>query len=150
MRTQQCKGTNHHTLHGLWPEWGQSCGGAQFDINELNPIMVNFKKIINRIVVVAYIPSSLMGSCCILLILRILAIIINENDIYTVVDSTKHSFRVSFNGVMVSFYDVGKDELRNEGSHTITFDASSLSSGVYFYRLEYDGKALVNKMILLK
>lgn len=42
------------------------------------------------------------------------------------------------------------DELRNEGSHTITFDASSLSSGVYFYRLEYDGKALVNKMILLK
>ena len=42
------------------------------------------------------------------------------------------------------------DELRNEGSHTITFDASSLSSGIYFYRLEYDGKALVNKMILLK
>ncbi len=42
------------------------------------------------------------------------------------------------------------DELRSSGSHSVTFDASSLSSGVYFYRLEFDGKALTNKMILLK
>ena len=42
------------------------------------------------------------------------------------------------------------DEIRNEGTHSINFDASPLSSGVYFYRLEFDGKSLVNKMILLK
>ncbi len=42
------------------------------------------------------------------------------------------------------------DEFRNGGTHTVTFDASSISSGVYFYRLEFENKVLVNKMILLK
>ena len=42
------------------------------------------------------------------------------------------------------------NELRNAGNHTINFDASSLSSGVYIYQLEFDGKVLSNKMVLMK
>ncbi|RNC84583.1 MAG: carbohydrate-binding protein [Balneola sp.] len=42
------------------------------------------------------------------------------------------------------------DEVRNEGTHSVTFDASALSSGVYFYQLEFDGKVLSKRMILLK
>ncbi len=42
------------------------------------------------------------------------------------------------------------DEVRSAGQHTVPFDASHLSSGVYVYQLEYDGKILSNKMILMK
>ena len=34
--------------------------------------------------------------------------------------------------------------------HQATFDASRLASGVYFSRLEYDGKTQMKKMLLLK
>ena len=36
------------------------------------------------------------------------------------------------------------------GSHAIEFDASSLSSGVYFYRLKTDNNSISRKMVLLK
>jgi hypothetical protein len=36
------------------------------------------------------------------------------------------------------------------GSHTVDFDGGRLNSGVYYYTLEADGKALTKKMILLK
>ena len=39
---------------------------------------------------------------------------------------------------------------RTAGRHTVTFDASSLPSGMYLYRLEYGGQTLVRKMMLLK
>lgn len=42
------------------------------------------------------------------------------------------------------------DEVRNVGNHSITFDASGLSSGVYFYQLEFDGRVSSKRMILLK
>lgn len=42
------------------------------------------------------------------------------------------------------------DEIRNEGVHSVPFNAASLSSGVYFYRLEFDGNVLSNKMVLMK
>lgn len=42
------------------------------------------------------------------------------------------------------------DEVRNQGLHSVTFDASNLSSGVYFYQLEFGGNIISNKMILLK
>ncbi len=38
----------------------------------------------------------------------------------------------------------------NQGTHNITFDASGLSSGVYFYQLEFDGAVLSRKMLLMK
>jgi hypothetical protein len=41
-------------------------------------------------------------------------------------------------------------ENRIAGSHTVNFDASALTSGVYFYRLESNGFADTKKMMLLK
>ncbi|HAQ62750.1 TPA: hypothetical protein DCR49_12300 [Candidatus Delongbacteria bacterium] len=46
------------------------------------------------------------------------------------------------------------DELINKklekGSHSVQFNAERLNSGIYFYRLDTDGKSLVNKMLLIK
>jgi len=40
--------------------------------------------------------------------------------------------------------------VRNAGTHTITFDASNLASGVYLYRLTSGNNVQINKMLLLK
>lgn len=42
------------------------------------------------------------------------------------------------------------DGAMSAGSHTVTFDASSLSSGVYVYRLEAAGQVLSKRMTLMK
>lgn len=42
------------------------------------------------------------------------------------------------------------DEYRQAGIHAITFDASRLSSGVYFYRLQAGDKEETKRMVLLK
>ncbi len=59
--------------------------------------------------------------------------------------------------VMLKVYDVlGRevatlvDKEQKSGSYTVNFDGQSLSSGVYFYRLETDKTHKVRKMMLLK
>lgn len=42
------------------------------------------------------------------------------------------------------------DELKNSGSHEVSFDASSFAGGIYFYRLSADGFMQTRKMILQK
>mgnify|MGYP005840254249 CR=1 FL=1 len=42
------------------------------------------------------------------------------------------------------------NEARAAGQHTVTFDASRLSSGVYLYRLDTGGQIFTKKMILIK
>ena len=42
------------------------------------------------------------------------------------------------------------DRYLESGQHSIVWDAGSLSSGVYFYRLRTDELTATNKMILLK
>ena len=42
------------------------------------------------------------------------------------------------------------DENLSAGSHTVTFDASSLPSGIYFYSLQSSGFIQARKMILMK
>jgi hypothetical protein len=42
------------------------------------------------------------------------------------------------------------DAQQNEGEHTVVFNASSLPSGVYFYRLKTPEKIEVKKMVLAK
>jgi len=38
----------------------------------------------------------------------------------------------------------------SEGNHTANFNAGSLNSGVYFYKLSYGGQSMVKKMVLTK
>jgi len=40
--------------------------------------------------------------------------------------------------------------LQDAGTHEVAFDASRLSSGVYFYRLEAGSVSMTNKMLFMK
>ncbi|MCB0753460.1 MAG: T9SS type A sorting domain-containing protein, partial [Ignavibacteriae bacterium] len=72
---------------------------------------------------------------------------------YSIAASTKENFRT----VQLNIYDVlGEkvatlvNELKSPGGYEITFDASRLTSGIYFYRLSYGNKSLSRKMLLIK
>lgn len=43
-----------------------------------------------------------------------------------------------------------EDGLKLAGNHSVTFEASSLSSGIYFYQIEVDGQLLTKKLTLIK
>jgi hypothetical protein len=43
-----------------------------------------------------------------------------------------------------------KNETVSSGAHTVTFDAASLSSGMYFYQLRYNEQVITKKMLLIK
>jgi hypothetical protein len=72
--------------------------------------------------------------------------------------ATKIDFSLSKRGyVKLAVYDLLGREianlytgLLNVGYHSFNFDASGISSGVYFYRLDYDGKSITKKMIISK
>jgi len=42
------------------------------------------------------------------------------------------------------------DEIKTSGGHTVSFDASDLSSGIYFYELHAGEQVLMNKMMVIK
>ncbi len=59
--------------------------------------------------------------------------------------------------VNIKIYDIlGKvvavlvNEVKTAGIHTVNFDASHLSSGIYFYQLQTNNYLQTKKMILLK
>jgi photosystem II stability/assembly factor-like uncharacterized protein len=59
--------------------------------------------------------------------------------------------------VKINIYDIlGRDveslvnEKKQPGNYSVTFNAKSITSGVYFYKLEINDYALVKKMIFLK
>jgi hypothetical protein len=63
----------------------------------------------------------------------------------------------SESGVLLQVFDVtGREvarlleETRGAGDHTINFDASALSSGLYMYRLQASGQSITRKLILVK
>jgi len=39
---------------------------------------------------------------------------------------------------------------QDAGKHTVTFDATRISSGVYFYRLQSGGMSITRKMVFMK
>lgn len=53
----------------------------------------------------------------------------------------------SYNGQLVKSLVNGQMEA---GFHSVNFDASSLSAGVYYYSMEAEGKSLTEKMVLVK
>ncbi len=72
--------------------------------------------------------------------------------------STNISFSLAKNGkVNIKVYDILGREVAilinkelNRGFHSVIFNASGLSSGVYFYKLETGSHSAIKKMILLK
>lgn len=52
----------------------------------------------------------------------------------------------------VSGYEIETliDENQDKGFHSVTFDGSNLSSGIYFYRLETNSFTEAKKMILIR
>jgi len=59
--------------------------------------------------------------------------------------------------VQLNIYDISGrlvrklvDEVKSPGSYKAEFDGKDLSSGIYFYRLRYDGKITTKRMLLLK
>lgn len=72
--------------------------------------------------------------------------------------STVISYQIPMNGlVTLKVYDViGREvetlvsEVHDAGSYSVTFNASKLSSGIYFVRLTSSGKVHTKKMMLMK
>lgn len=72
--------------------------------------------------------------------------------------STKISFALPKEGsVTLKIYDINGKEIAslingmmNAGTHQVTWNASGISSGVYFYKIETDGFSDVKKMMLVK
>lgn len=72
--------------------------------------------------------------------------------------STTISYRVAKETIVkISVFDVlGREvsslvnEKKPEGDYTVTFDASNLNSGVYFYRVETDYASETQKIVLIK
>ena len=72
--------------------------------------------------------------------------------------STTIKFDLPVSGfVKLKIYDMlGREvttlanEFRNAGTYEINYNASTLSSGIYFYKLEYEGKSEVRKFMLVK
>jgi hypothetical protein len=42
------------------------------------------------------------------------------------------------------------NEIRNAGTYEINYNASALSTGIYFYKLEFGGNSEVRKFTLIK
>jgi len=63
---------------------------------------------------------------------------------------------ISGNVILKVYNELGKEVstlvsgFRSAGSYEITFDASSLSSGIYFYKLDAGGISATKKMLLVK
>lgn len=72
--------------------------------------------------------------------------------------ATNISYSIPSNGnVELTVYDIlGRDvqnlvnEFQSAGEHSAIFNGDNLSSGVYFYSLNFEGKTTVKKMILIK
>ncbi len=63
----------------------------------------------------------------------------------------------SANNVILNIYNAKGDLVKNlvsrnqpAGNYSVSFDASGINSGVYFYKLALDGKSVVRKMLLIK
>ena len=63
---------------------------------------------------------------------------------------TQGHVRLAIYNVLGQEVDVLVDEIKPGGLHNVKFDASKLSSGLYFYRLQFNQNILTKKMLLLQ
>ena len=67
---------------------------------------------------------------------------------FSIVNSGNVNLNVyNFSGQLVNSLVSGQ---MSAGSHTVNFDASNLSAGVYYYTLEANSMTMTNKMVLVK
>jgi len=72
--------------------------------------------------------------------------------------STNIKFDVPKSGVVnLKIYDMLGREVntlvngfRNAGTYEVNFNAGNISSGIYFYRLQYNGLVMTKKLMLIK
>ncbi|MBI9070186.1 MAG: T9SS type A sorting domain-containing protein [Melioribacteraceae bacterium] len=72
--------------------------------------------------------------------------------------TTQIDYSITDNGfVKLKIFDVlGNEvaalvnEMKNNGNHSVNFDAENLSSGTYFYSLQVNGKTITKKLMLVK
>jgi hypothetical protein len=67
---------------------------------------------------------------------------------YTVPRAERVSLRVY--NVLGQLVATLADGLHNSGNYRVRFDGWTLASGIYFYRLEWGGRSLTQKMMLVK
>ncbi|MBU1881728.1 T9SS type A sorting domain-containing protein, partial [bacterium] len=73
------------------------------------------------------------------------------NPTTTICYSLHRAVRVNLTIYNVSGKQVAQltDGWRQAGTHEVTFDASDLTSGIYFAKLSYKGKSSVQKLMLI-
>ncbi|MFP4026105.1 MAG: T9SS type A sorting domain-containing protein [Thiohalospira sp.] len=62
----------------------------------------------------------------------------------------KSNIKLSVFDISGSLVEVIEDKLLNQGTYKYTFNATRLTSGVYFYRLDYGDNKIIKKMTYLK
>ena len=62
----------------------------------------------------------------------------------------KSDIKLSVFNIRGSLVEVIEDNSLNQGRYRYTFDATGLTSGVYFYQLDYENNKIIKKMIYLK
>lgn len=63
---------------------------------------------------------------------------------------TRSNVKIVIYDVLGNTVDTLIDEIKNSGEYEIGFNGSSLSSGVYYYRMEIDNASITKKLLLLK
>jgi hypothetical protein len=71
--------------------------------------------------------------------------------------SEKVNTSISNDNVVLKIYDIlGREiatlvnRIQQAGNYQVEFDASNLTSGIYYYQLKFNGNQLTKKMLLLK
>ena len=72
-----------------------------------------------------------------------------ETTIKFVLHKNSH-VRLSVYNIMGQEVTVLVDEMKSQGTHQVTFDATNLASGVYFYKLKTNQGVLTKKMMILQ
>jgi len=68
---------------------------------------------------------------------------------YNIADQSEVTLSV-FNSIGERVATLVNGEMQSQGNYKVTFDATGLSSGVYFYQLQYGHNVLTQKMVLMK
>ena len=85
---------------------------------------------------------------------------LSANDVFLYPNPTKDKITLSFNKGIEADFSVFNllgqnvatlvNGVESAGYHTVQFDASRLSSGIYLYRLETSSSTIIKQMVLIK